>query len=85
MQQQAKLQREIQLKNEAMEQIDKNIEQKNEKEKTRHFDMVNKFKNKVGSSQNKWQDQNDSSRGDCGDGFLNIMDVVQLVNLVLAW
>ena len=67
--QNAKLQREIQLKHEAMEHIDKSIEQKNENEKTRHFDMVNKFMDKVGRFGNKWQDQNDSLRGECGDGF----------------
>ena len=66
----------MKLKNEAMEQHDRIIEWKNEKEKSRYFDMVNKFINKVGSSSNKWQEQNDSSgessnddRTYCGDGI----------------
>jgi hypothetical protein len=64
----------IKAKQEAMEQHDKIIEWKNEKEKSKYIDMVTQFKNKVGSSQNKWQDQNDSSREECGDGFCDDLE-----------
>jgi hypothetical protein len=62
------------LEKEAMENLDSAIGRKKEDEKSRRFDMVNKFMDKVGSSGNKWQDQNDSLRGECGDGFCDDLE-----------
>jgi len=72
--QNAKHQIENRLKAQAMEAMDIGIERKNENEKSRHINMVTKFKNKVGSSGNKWQDPNDSLRGECGDGFCDDLE-----------